>query len=119
LPGGNEAELTVPKRFCLDCRTLIDVGTGSRCPTCQAGLDQRRDQARGTTKQRGLGGSHRRTAEKIVQAAQVCQQCGQPPTPDNPLTAHHTTARAKGGDHTTPMIALCRRCNSSIGDRTE
>lgn len=107
----------MPKKFCLTCRELTD--NGSRCPKCQTELNQRKESARGTTKQRGLGGTHRRKAEKIVKAAQVCQRCGVPPTSDNPLTAHHTQARAKGGGHDTPMIALCRRCNSSIGDRTD
>jgi hypothetical protein len=107
-----------PTRFCLelDCRKLTTAG--SRCPDCQAKLVKRMNAARGTTKQRGLGGTHRRKAEKIVKAATVCSKCGKPPTADNPLTAHHTTARAKGGNESTPMIALCRRCNSSIGDRT-
>lgn len=108
----------MPKRFCLDCPTLIDTSTGSRCPDHQAAYEQRRSTTRGTTKQRGLGGTHRRRAEKIVAEAQVCGSCSEPPTKDNPLTAHHTTARAKGGDESTPMVALCRRCNSSIGDRT-
>lgn len=106
----------MPAKFCLTCRKLTT--NGSRCETCQAEFNTRQSARRGSTKQRGLGGTHRRTAEKIVRAAQVCARCGQPPTPDNPLTAHHTQARAKGGDHNTPMIAVCRRCNSQIGDRT-
>lgn len=106
----------MPMKFCLGCGKLTD--NGSRCPPCQAALQKRISAARGTTKQRGLGGSHRRRAEKVVAAARVCGRCGEPPTEDNPLTAHHTTARAKGGDESTPMVALCRRCNSSLGDRT-
>lgn len=106
----------MPMKFCLGCGQLTD--NGSRCPACQSQMNKAISAKRGTTKQRGLGGTHRRKAEKIVKAAQVCGICGQPPTPDNPLTAHHTTARAKGGDHSTPMMAACRRCNSSIGDRT-
>lgn len=106
----------MPAKFCLDCKKLTT--NGSRCPECQAKINTAVSAKRGTTKQRGLGGSHRRKAEKIVKAAEFCARCGQPPTPDNPLTAHHTTARAKGGNHTTPMIAVCRRCNSQIGDRT-
>lgn len=106
----------MPMKFCLGCKKLTT--NGSRCPTCQTELNQAIDANRGNRHQRGLGYQHTKAAKEIVQAAQVCTRCGQPPTPGNPLTAHHTQARAKGGDHTTPMVAMCRRCNSQIGKNT-
>lgn len=106
----------MPMKFCLTCRKLTN--NGSRCPECERDFLADQSGRRGTTKQRGLGGTHRRRAEKVVAAAQVCARCGQPPTPTNPLTAHHTQARAKGGDETTPLVALCRRCNSQVGKNT-
>lgn len=111
----------MPSKFCLDCKALFKVvpgGSASRCEDCQAGLDARINaRAKPNTTQRGLGYAHRVRAKLVVQAAQVCSRCGQPPTTGNPLTAHHTTARAKGGQD-SPMVALCRSCNSMIGDRT-
>lgn len=111
----------MPSKFCLGCRELFTVVPGqsaSRCPDCQAGLIARMNaRPKANTTSRGLGAAHRAKAKAVVQAAQVCQHCGQPPTPGNPLTGHHTVARAKGGGE-SPMVAVCRRCNSSIGDRT-
>ena len=106
----------MPAKFCLGCKKLTT--NGSRCPTCQAALMRQQSAAKGTTKQKGLGGTHRRRAEKIVQGITQCPRCGKAPTPDNPITAHHVIARAKGGDETTPLVPLCRQCNSQIGDRT-
>jgi HNH endonuclease len=106
----------MPMKFCLDCGQLTD--NGSRCVNCEPKFRRRQSASKGTTKSRGLGGTHRRRAEKIVQGVAVCPRCGRPPTPDNPMTAHHTVARAKGGDHDTPLVPLCRQCNSEIGDKT-
>lgn len=106
----------MPMKFCLGCRTLTD--NGSRCPSCQSKFDTEQSAKRGSTKARGLGGTHRRIAEKITSGVQVCPRCGTPPTKDNPMTAHHVIPRSKGGDHTTPLVPLCRQCNSELGDRT-
>lgn len=105
----------MPAKFCLGCRKLTT--NGSYCPTCQTSREQARDQRRGTTTQRGLGWSHQQRAAQVTAGVQVCPKCGQQPTKDNPITAHHTTARAKGGAE-SQLTALCRRCNSQIGDRT-
>jgi 5-methylcytosine-specific restriction endonuclease McrA len=107
----------MPTRFCLepDCRKLTTAG--SRCPDCQAKLVKRMNAAKGSRHTRGLGYDHVRRAKALLATAQVCEICGQPPTPTNPLTAHHTTARAKGGAN-SELVAACRHCNSSIGDRT-
>ena len=105
----------MPAKFCLRCKKLTK--NGSRCENCEADYQREQEAHRPTTTQRGLGWKHQQRAKAVLANAQVCERCAQPPTPDNPLTAHHTQARAKGG-HDSPMIALCRRCNSSIGDRT-
>jgi hypothetical protein len=111
----------MPSKFCLDCKDLFKVmpdGSASRCPACQAGLDARLNaRPKANTTARGLGHAHRVRAKAVVAAAQCCQRCGCPPTPGNPLTAHHTRARSKGGQD-SPLIALCRSCNSKIGNRT-
>jgi 5-methylcytosine-specific restriction endonuclease McrA len=104
----------MPKRFCLDCPMLIDTASGSRCAEHQAAYDRRRNAGRGTTKQRGLGGSHRRNAEKIVTAAQVCAICGRPPTPTDPLQADHTVPRSLGGKD-SPLRPVHRSFNLSRG----
>ena len=106
----------MPAKFCLDCGEL--TRDGSRCADCQQERTARINaRPKPNTTARGLGHAHRIRAKAVVQAAQACQRCGHPGTPDNPLTAHHTVARAKGGTD-SPMVALCRRCNSQIGDRT-
>ena len=106
----------MPKRFCLEpeCHTLIDTSEGSRCGEHQAALNARRNTERGTTKQRGLGGTHRRAAEKVVAAAQFCAICGNPPTPTDPLEADHTTPRALGG-RDSPLRAVHASFNRSRG----
>lgn len=105
----------MPKRFCLDCRKLTDKG--SRCPECQATLMQKVNAKRGTTTQRGLGWAHQKRAAEVLAGVECCPRCGREPTPDNPLTAHHSQARARGGGD-SPLVPLCRKCNSEIGDRT-
>lgn len=110
----------MPAKFCLDCGELFTPtpDESSRCGDCAAEWTMRRNaRPKRNTTARGLGYAHRVKAKAVVAVAQACARCQQPPTPDNPLTAHHTTARAKGGGD-SPMVALCRRCNSSIGDRT-
>jgi 5-methylcytosine-specific restriction endonuclease McrA len=106
----------MPVKFCLGCHELTT--NGSYCEKCQEGRDAAQNSRPRYSQARGLGSRHRARAKAVVAAAQVCERCGKEPTPDNPLTAHHVVARAKGGDDTTPLVALCRRCNSSIGDRT-
>ena len=105
----------MPMKFCLECGKL--TRNGSRCEECQPEFDRRREQARGTTTQRGLGWQHQKRARRVVANVEQCPRCGQAPTKDNPITAHHTTARAKGGAD-SELMPLCRRCNSQIGDRT-
>ena len=106
----------MPVKFCLGCRKLTK--NGSYCETCEAANKHARDAARPSTTQRGLGWRHQRKATQVTADVEVCPRCGQPPTKDNPITAHHTVARAKGGAD-SPLVPLCRRCNSQIGDRTQ
>ena len=105
----------MPKRFCLDCTQLTD--NGSRCKPCQARLMRNVNAKRGTTKQRGLGGTHRRAAEKIVKAAKYCAICGNEPTESDPLTADHVIPRSRGGSEDSPLIAVHRSCNSRRGNK--
>ena len=106
----------MPAKFCLRCKNL--TRNGSRCENCETEIQRERDTYRLSTTRRGLGWTHQKRARAVVANVTQCPKCGAEITPDNPITAHHTVARAKGGDDTTPMIPLCRRCNSSIGDRT-
>lgn len=102
----------MPMKFCLDCNRLTD--NGSRCPDCQTKFNTRQSARRGTTKARGLGGTHRRRAEGVVKAAAYCAICGKPPTPTDPLTADHIVPRALGGVD-SPLRAVHRSCNSRRG----
>lgn len=124
----------MPRRFCLGCRALFDAGsTGTlRCPDCQAAAGARRN-ARPGSSSRGLGWafSARKAADRDYQAAILCQcpgsgsplgcsrhagTCGEPFTAENPKTADHVVPRSQGGGD-GPILAMCRRCNSSKGGR--
>ena len=103
----------MPRRECLDCRTLTT--NGSRCPTCTAA----KSRARGTTTQRGLGWDHQQAAAQILNGAELCAHCGQPGTEADPLEAGHRTARANGGSNDiTNYQPEHRSCNRSKGART-
>lgn len=102
----------MPMKFCLECGTL--TANGSRCETCAPIAATRRAARRGSTKERGLGGTHRRAAEKVVQAATECAMCGKPPTEADPLTADHIIPRAAGGVD-SPLRAVHQSCNSRRG----
>lgn len=106
----------MPKKFCLGCGTLTE--NGSRCEACEAKRLAAQNSRPKYSQARGLGSRHRKRAKAVTTGVQVCPRCGQEPSKSNPMTAHHTVARAKGGDDTTPLVPLCRRCNSEIGDDT-
>ncbi len=62
------------------------------------------------------GAAHRRARKQVLAGATVCAECGQPPTPDNPLTLGHVVARAHGGGlEPSNTQAECKRCNLSKG----
>lgn len=103
----------MPRRRCLDCRALIEL-RGSRCWACE----RRRDLARGTRNERGVGTEHDRQRRALIALAgpiERCPRCGEGIDPSNPITAHHTVPRVVGGR--VADVLICRRCNSSIGDR--
>jgi HNH endonuclease len=99
-------------RICLGCGTPTPH---PRCPPCAKVEQRRRDQARGTPQQRGLGWAHRRERNALVAAAALthCPRCDAEITQHNPITAEHGVARAHGGTQITEL--MCRRCNSSLG----
>jgi len=130
----------MPKRFCQchgcpSCNTttgshgkLFDLDTTGtlKCPGCQAVATQKRN-ARPSSSQRGLGWkfSKRKAADRQYQQATSCQCrgcpqhtgiCGVAFTAANPKTAGHTVPRSQGGG-SSPIMAVCRRCNSSDGGR--
>jgi hypothetical protein len=128
----------MPKRFCIctGCAGCTPAGCGKlfdrdatrtqRCPRCQPAATRAR-QARPSSSSRGLGWAHsrRKQADAAYQAAATCQcrgcpqhrgTCGEPFTAANPRTAGHVVPRSRGGGD-GPIMAVCRRCNSSDGGR--
>jgi hypothetical protein len=118
----------MPKRFCIGCLQLYDRDTTNtqRCPRCQPAATAARN-ARPGSSSRGLGWAHsqRKQADAGYQAATRCQctgcpwcgsGCGQPFTSKNPKTAGHTIPRKRGGGG-SPILAICRACNSADGGR--
>lgn len=82
------------------------------CPTCT----RAKDQARGTTAQRGYGGEHKTRAAALRKERRPCALCGHgidytlhAPHPLS-FTAHHTTADKRG-----PLDAAHRVCNERAG----
>ncbi|MGV9536573.1 HNH endonuclease [Streptosporangium sandarakinum] len=108
------------RRACLDCGTPTH---GNICPPCL----KVRERKRGTTAQRGLAGDHARMSRhfKAIGATCACPgcswhegPCARLGTPDNPITAGHIVARAKGGTSEPGNYRPeCRRCNSAKGIR--
>lgn len=100
---------------------MDDTGT-LKCPPCQQQATAARN-ARPSGSQRGLGWafSKRKRNDQNYQQASRCQcpgcpqhrgVCGETFTVDNPKTAGHVVARSRGGAD-GPILAVCRRCNSS------
>lgn len=133
----------MPKRWC-QCRGCpsCDVTAGThgilydadttgtlRCPPCQRHATSKRN-ARPSSSRRGLGWqfSARKKQDPGYLQATTCQcpgtprcrlhngPCGEPFTAANPKTADHVLPRSQGGAD-GPILAVCRRCNSSAGGR--
>jgi hypothetical protein len=110
------------------CGKVFD-GDTMRCRDCQAQADAREKARRGTSSARGLGWAftRRKQQDAAYQAAAACQcggcgwhgpgMCGLAFTAANPKTAQHVTPRSRGGS-AGPILAYCRNCNSSKGNRT-
>jgi 5-methylcytosine-specific restriction endonuclease McrA len=95
-----------PPTPCLGCGRLTH---STRCPPCEY-------RRRGTTTARGLGWEHQQAAATVLANATHCWWCGQPPRPDDPLTADHLVPRARGGRSTEDnLVAAHRSCNSRRG----
>jgi hypothetical protein len=102
------------KRVCLGCGVLtLD---GSRCDECRRAKERARSRTRGP---RHYTGSYRRTAEKMVAAANadpstLCRRCGQPARAGDPWTAGHVRA----GDPDSPLAPEHASCNFGAGNRS-
>jgi 5-methylcytosine-specific restriction protein A len=97
---------------CLDCTALIDVG--SRCRSCKAALQARRDARRGTPSQRGYDSAWVTVSKRARQQQGWCSNCGA--TYD--LTADHIVPLRLGGTSDEGnVIVLCRSCNGAKGAR--
>lgn len=93
-------------RPCLDCGELT---TQSRCPVHRIMHDNIRYARRGTTRARGLSGTHALMSMLFKQQARTCEcpgcgthdgVCGVSGTAANPITAGHILARSFGGTNT-------------------
>ncbi len=102
-------------RPCLDCGTL--TRNPSRCDDHQAAWDRRREQARGSSTDRGYGRAWRRVASNAVAEwkatnGEWCPGWGVAPHAATDLTADHIVAKANGGtDDPDNVTVLCRACN--------
>lgn len=107
----------MPHRECIEltCRRLHE-GPGPRCPACARVRQQTRDQARGTTTERGYGWAWQQLSALVVQYYRQCRDCGDLGTLGNPLTADHIIPKSQGGtDEWSNLTCRCRECNSRKG----
>ena len=85
-----------------------------RCAVCR----RKRERARGSSDQRGLGAEHRRMREQVLREETACWICGGHGTADDPLTADHVVARADGGRNVRSNYRAAHlSCNSRRGAR--
>lgn len=80
---------------------------GAKCSECRG----KAEQVRGTSTQRGYGAEHQRRGTAAIQGKTHCETCGQPFTPDNPVTRGHRKDIRAGGTASDGYLAQCRRCN--------
>ena len=90
------------------------TGAGSYC----AEHERDRDQARGTTTQRGYGTQHQRTRAALLPAAigTPCPRCGQPMLSHQALDLGHSTPLAQDPSSRGDRIEHAG-CNRSAGAR--
>jgi hypothetical protein len=93
-------------RPCLDCGTPTPK---ARCPRCT----RTKDQARGTSTQRGYGHAHQQRRTATIDSEPWCHNptCDHPDAGahTNPLTLEHLDPTDRHG----PATVLCHRCNSA------
>ncbi len=102
---------------CLDCGGIAMRG-GSRCYLCTRAYDARRRQS---PRLRGYDAEYRRERARVLAEEPWCHTRPRCPYPDsgtaaNPLTGGHTVPLSLGG-YGSPLVPLCRSCNSSQSNR--
>lgn len=93
-------------RLCIEPGCLNPT-ISTRCKPCESAYQRARNNRRGASRPRRNG------YRGVSLAGQVCACCG---TIDD-LTRHHVGS-LQTGDWTGVIVAMCRRCNSSIGTKT-
>lgn len=96
----------MPKRFCLDCRKLFEIGRdrSSRCPRCQPR----------TTAERGYGRDYEIQRAWVLANATHCGICGEPFKRGERKTAEHVyplRLRKSRQGHVGKLVAAHERCN--------
>lgn len=80
----------------------------SRCELHQQGT--RKIDERPSPAQRGYDSTWRAVRARFLKNNPLCEQCGEPAT-----EVHHITPLSHGGTHDVGnLVALCKRCHSSI-----
>jgi hypothetical protein len=112
-------------------RAIVQAPRGSkqapRCPACQRGHQQAHNARRPGQRTHAEQARRRQAIAAHVEVyGYLCPGC--PPSDwkphaadpqTNPLTAHHVEAVGAGGSEHGSLQIMCRRGNSSIGDRTD
>lgn len=96
---------------CLSCRK--PTTNGARCPPCSTQYETARVARRGSRAQRGYGPAWRKASKAAIKASPMCAVCGT--TED--LTLDHAVPISRGGTVEHAGAVLCRRHNSSRGNR--
>lgn len=102
--------MTMLPRPCVDCGVIVRA---SRCKSCSRVRDRRRP----TRTQRGYDYKWNKLSKQLREIHPFCKQCGSTKdlTVDHiiPLVDLHPELRYEISN----LQVLCRRCNSSKGDR--
>lgn len=107
----------MPAQPCLTCRK--PTTNGARCARCLAGYQAKRNQQRELVGSRlprnwsAYGRSWKARRAVAIAAQPWCSECGA--TED--LTLDHARPVSKGGTARDGGQVLCRKCNSSRGNR--
>jgi hypothetical protein len=105
-PSEHNTQMKQIPKPCTDCGTPTP---NTRCQPCM----HRWYLEHPKPKRKHYAGDYQTRRKKMLKTATHCYLCGQPPTPNDPLTADHVFA----GVPDSPLLPAHRSCNSRKGNR--
>jgi hypothetical protein len=109
----------MPSNMCSRCHRLIPL-SATTCGACRKNNTGPKPRVYKTKnrKNRGYDNQWLRNVKAAISRQPYCSFCMTKGDKNNPLTGDHRVPISKGGNNTPANIrVLCRRCNSSRGNR--